>query len=343
MVNKTWFKWAEIGISSVVAIVVALISYATKSTSIVYDALIGFIIPYVIILPFQIQGKSAEKTHDLDDALQKLEKTSKETHNLYYTEVLELTKSINESCESLLYKCSYKPNMDLYKAVCSQLMSYFSGVEGQDFFYATAECSRNSINWFFDKYNLAGEFLPLLNEKCITGRITDFKRLFIYNDEDLKNPVLYFLSELHKKFKNSNNSNYCSFDYKFINVNVFKNITREKQVSDEMGIWGSHCVFIQKNDMSPKGYCFNAEQITNYKNIFDDLWSNNNCKYFEELEISIAQLDALDDFEKEILKILKNGNNSHTIINNIKDSDLSLLNIKDIQNWVQGAYPRSTI
>lgn len=343
MVNKTWFKWVEIVISLVVAIGVGLISNKIGTENVFYDALIGFLIPYIVILPFQIQGKSVEKTHKLEDALQKLENTSKDTYDLYFTEVKELTKSINDSCESMLYKCSYKPNMELYKSVCSQLMSYFSGVKGQDYFYATAECSRNSINWFFDKYNLAGEFLPLLNEKCQTEKITEFRRLFIYNDEDLKNPVLYFLAQLHNNIKN--NTNYCDFDFKFISANAFKNITRDKQVSDEMGVWGSHCVFIQKNDMSPKGYCFNIDTIKNYKDIFDDLWNNINSKHFDSLDIQFDHLDALDDFEKEILNILKNiksSKHNNTIIDNTKDSDLSLLNIKDIQNWVQATYPRST-
>ncbi len=349
MINKSWFKWAEIGISMFVAIIVGFISNKIGNKNFLYDALIGFLIPYIILLPFQIQGKSVEKTHKLDDALQKLETINKDTYDLYFTEVNELSKSINDSCESLLYKCSYTPNMELYKSVCSHLMSYFSGVTSQDYFYATAECSRNSINWFFDKYNLAGEFLPLLNEKCQAGRITDFRRLFIFNEEDLKNPVLYFLVGLHNNIKNNHNIPYCDFDFKFISVSAFKNITRDIQISDEMGVWGSHCVFIQKNDMTPTGYCFNTDQITKHKNVFDDIWGNSHCKHFENIcdiyNLDIDQLAPYDDFESKVLEILKNSKskaNNNTILDDVKDSDLSLLNIKDIQNWVQATYPRST-
>ena len=124
IINTINFKICEIGIGLACALVTGFIS---NSNNFLSDAFIGFLMPLVIILPFQINGKSVEKTHDLESALQKLEKTNEKAYDLYLTEVKELTKSINDGCVSLLYKCSYKPNMDLYKAVCTKLMTYFSG------------------------------------------------------------------------------------------------------------------------------------------------------------------------------------------------------------------------
>lgn len=338
IINTINFKICEIGIGLACALVTGFIS---NSNNFLSDAFIGFLMPLVIILPFQINGKSVEKTHDLESALQKLEKTNEKAYDLYLTEVKELTKSINDGCVSLLYKCSYKPNMDLYKAVCTKLMTYFSGETQCDYFYATAECSRSNINWFFDKSNLAGEFLPILNEKCQTKKITDFKRLFIYNNEDLKNPVLYFLVRLHNNIKNNSQIDYCEIDCKFINITHFNNIVREELISDEMGVWGSHCVFMQNNDTSPKGYCFKTDLISKYKRVFESLWNSPHSKHYEDLNITIDTLDGIDEFEREILDILLNNNDSK--IFGIQNKDLSLLDIGAIQNWVQGSYPRSTV
>lgn len=344
MFNKTIFKILEMVVAVICSIVLAYLSSKNGNSNVISDAFVGFMLPIVFCLPFQISGKSVEKTHKLEDALKRLEETNKATYELYFTEVTELTKSIISSCETLLYKCSYKPNMVLYKAVCAKLMSYFAGESEHDYFYATAECSRNSINWFFDKFNLAGEFLPLLNEKCQSKKITDFRRLFIYEEDDLKNPVFWFLSFLHYNVVKNCSIDYCTFNFKFIRRNSFKNIVAGQYISDEMGVWGSHCVFIQKNDTSPKGYSFNTEQISTYKKIFDDLWNNTNSKSFEEIKQnfnSFDSLDANDDFEKAILNILKE-NNRCDIIQNIKNENLSLLNIKEIQDWVQGLFPLST-
>ena len=341
MVNKTVFKIVEIIIGLICMGICAYIGYRFKCNNLLADAFVGFMLPLVLLLPFHINGKSVEKTHDLENSLNKLKKTNKKVYDLYFTEVNELTSSINESCESLLYKCSYKPNMKLYKAVCSQLISNFSGHSAHDYFYATAECSESCIDWFFDKNNLAGEFLPILNEQCQIKKITDFKRIFIYNDEDLKNPVLYFLAKLHNNTKAKSPKSYCNFDFKFIHATNFKNIVKEENISDEMGVWGTHCVFMQKNDMSPKGYSFNNSLIKQYKEFFDELWNNANSKHFEELNITLDSLVDKKDFEKEILSILKNGENED-ILADIKNKDLSLLNIKEIQNWVQATHPRST-
>lgn len=338
--NTTFFKIAEIFIGLVCAVICTYIGNISEYNNLLADAFVGFMLPIVIFLPFQINGKSVEKTHDLENSLKKLEKTNKKVYDLYFTEVNELTISINESCESLLYKCSYKPNMDLYKSVCTKLMSNFSGKSEHDYFYATAECSKSCIDWFFDKNNLAGVFLPILNEKCQAKKITDFKRLFIYNDEDLKNPVLYFLAKLHNTTKENCKSNYCNFDFKFIKTKNFRNIIKEENISDEMGVWGNHCVFMQKNDMSPKGYSFDANLITRYKSTFDVLWNDTNSKNFEKLNIDLDSLEVKNPFEKEILEILKNDENNN--LSNIKNKDLSLLNIKEIQNWIQSSYPRST-
>lgn len=344
-VNKKWFKFTEGIIGLVVAVITAYIANKLGSNNYLSDALVGFLLPYIILIPFQINGKSIQKTHTLENALQKLESKSPKTYELYNIEVTELIKSIDESCESMLYKCSYKPNMSLYKAVCANLMSMFTGKCEQDYFYATAWCSKGSINWFFDQYNLAGEFLPLLNEKCQAKKITDFRRLFIYNDDDeLKNPVLYLLARLHNNTKDLK-SDYCSFDFKFVKASTFVNLTKEKHISDEMGIWGSHCVFIQKNDMSPKGYCFEEKSISTHKSIFEDLWSNTSSVHFEDLGIAVKDLKANDEFENKVLEILKNIENNtvrNTISVDKSDGKLSLLDISQIQNWVQGEYPIST-
>lgn len=344
-VNKKSFKLAEGIIGLVIAVITAYVANKLGSNNYLSDALVGFLLPYIIFMPFQINGNSNQKTHTLEKALQKLESKSPRTYNLYNIEVNELIKSIDESCESMLYKCSYKPNMSLYKAVCAQLMSMFSGETEQDYFYATAWCSKGSINWFFDQYNLAGEFLPLLNEKCQAKKITDFRRLFIYNDKDeLKNPVLYLLARLHNNTKDLK-SDYCPFDFKFVDASTFVNLTKKNHISDEMGVWGSHCVFIQKNDRSPKGYCFEKNSISTHKSIFELLWSNTSSVHFEELGITVKDLKANDEFEKEVLQILNNIENNkvtHIISTAKSDDKLSLLDIIQIQSWVQGKYPIST-
>ncbi len=339
--NKKGFKWFEIIISLVVSVVTALFGNHFGSTNFLADAFVGFMLPYVVFTPFQIKGKSVEITHELEDALLKLKETNKETYELYLTETKEITRSINESCSSLIYKCSYKPNMDLYKSVCSRLMSYFSGNAENDYFYATAECSKNSINWFFDEYNLAGEFLPLLNTKCQSKEITQFRRIFIYNKYDLDNPVLYFLAHLHNKIQIDHKDNYCDFDFKFISSTAYKNINRESHISDEMGVWGTHCVFIQKNDATPNGYCFDKDQIMLHKKAFDKLWRNKNCKHFKDLSIDIHNLVAHTNFENEILEIIHhimNEDNTRSLTNKL-DKELSLLDIGEIQSAITASYP----
>lgn len=341
--NKTLFKWVQIIIGIIFAIIVAVIGKLYESNNFLSDVFIGFIFPYIVLIPFQISGKSVEKTHDLEESLQKLYNTNKNTYELYFAEVEELTVNINKCCDTLIYKCSYKPNMELYKSVCGRLMAYFNGDTEHDYFFATANCSRDDINWFFDKYNLAGEFLPLINEKCQAKKITEFKRLFIYKEEDFKNPVFLFLIRLHQNLKNNSNISYCKFDFKFINANAFKNIILEDHISYEMGIWGSHCVFV--NDTNLNGYSFDTNQIAKYKRVFDDLWDNPNSKTYQGLTtIKLDKLTCNDDFEKTIYNILINiENNSDTSsITDVKDKDLSILDIAAIQNWVQGIYPRST-
>ena len=324
--NSEKFKWAETAIGLFIGLITAFVGNYFGSTNFLSDAFVGFMLPYIVFFPFQIKNRVSDKTSELDVALKKL-------------------KTINDCCETLLYECSYKPNMTLYKDVCSKLMSYFSGDSQNDYFYATAKCSRNSINWFFDKFNLAGEFLPLLNERCSQKKITDFKRLFIYEDEDLKNPVFMFLGILHNNTKKQINNGYCPFDFKFIEAQKFRNIIRGYHVSDEMGVWGTHCVFIQTNDILPKGYSFKKRDIKRHKEIFDTLWNNPSVKNFNNLNIDISKFECVDDFEREILKILNNIlNNNIQCTTNIgkKDTDLSLLDIKEIQDWVQSSYPRST-
>ena len=73
IINTINFKICEIGIGLACALVTGFIS---NSNNFLSDAFIGFLMPLVIILPFQINGKSVEKTHDLESALQKLEKTN---------------------------------------------------------------------------------------------------------------------------------------------------------------------------------------------------------------------------------------------------------------------------
>ncbi len=85
IINTINFKICEIGIGLACALVTGFINFRCNSNNFLSDAFIGFLMPLVIILPFQINGKSVEKTHDLESALQKLEKTNEKAYDLYLT------------------------------------------------------------------------------------------------------------------------------------------------------------------------------------------------------------------------------------------------------------------
>ena len=59
IINTINFKICEIGIGLACALVTGFIS---NSNNFLSDAFIGFLMPLVIILPFQINGKSVEKS-----------------------------------------------------------------------------------------------------------------------------------------------------------------------------------------------------------------------------------------------------------------------------------------
>lgn len=57
MVNKTSFKIAEIIIGLVCSGICAYIGYRFKCNNLLADTFVGFMLPFVLLLPFQINGK----------------------------------------------------------------------------------------------------------------------------------------------------------------------------------------------------------------------------------------------------------------------------------------------
>lgn len=345
MKKELLFKVIEV----IVGVIIAAIAYFVGSNNI-SEALVWFLFPLIICSIFKKEDFKKEipisdEIENLACQLNNVNQLNTEIYELYCAELNNLLKKVESCYYNKLFEYSYTPDLRLYESVCLQLMNQFKGNKENDFFYATAKCDRETVEWFFDYDQISRIFLPKLNDKLQKGEIVKFYRLFIYKEDDLYDPLLWFLWLLHRESENVLKNNGVDFQYKFIYEEQFYNLTKAEPVTDEMGVWGNHCVFIQKGEQQESGYSFKEENVIMYKSIFERIWSCAKKIEFDKMNTkSILEKNKENKLRKEIagkLDAIKNKSDTAILNDELDLRTASLNNITYIQSWIKSIEPLS--
>lgn len=345
MKKELLFKVIEV----IVSVIIAAIAYFVGSNNL-SEALVWFLFPLIICSIFKKEDFKKEipisdEIENLACQLNNVNQLNTEIYELYCAELNNLLKKVESCFHNKLFEYSYTPDLRLYESVCLQLMNQFKGNKENDFFYATAKCDRETVEWFFDYDQISRIFLPKLNDKLQKGEIVKFYRLFIYKEDDLYDPLLWLLWLLHKESENALKNNGVDFQYKFINEEQFYNLTKAEPVTDEMGVWGNHCVFIQKGEQQESGYSFKEENVILYKSIFERIWSCAKKIKFDKMNTdSILEKNKENKLRKEIagkLVAIKNKSDTAVLNDELDLRTASLNNITYIQSWIKSIEPLS--
>lgn len=330
-----------------VSLVFGILAYFIGSRDLT-DALVWFLLPIIVCMLFVNNSKESYVSKDIKDLakhLHEIKTINPEIFGLYNAEIKNIDKKIKNSINSKLFIYSYTPDLMLYKIVCDQLMEQFNGIEERDFFYATAKCDRETVEWFFDFDQISRIFLPQLYDKLEKKQITKFYRLFIYNDIDLNDPLLWLLWFLHKKTSTDLKRLGINFQFKIIREDKFLNLTNSKTITDEMGVWGEHCVFLQKSNPQESGYSFDEEIKKLSKSNFETIWNLAEDIDFNSLDVkNIQEVNKDNKLRKEIAEKLISiveKKDSAVINSKIDLRESSLKDIEYIQSWIKTIEPLS--
>ncbi len=345
--KKSYAKYIEFSVS----LVIGLLAYILGSQSLT-DALVWFLFPIIVCLLLKKDSEEPYITKQIKDLavlLDKIEMINPEIYELYNAELGNIYEKISTCMNNKLFIYSYTPDLKLYKLVCAQLMKQFSGTVDKDFFYATAKCDRETIEWFFDYDQISRIFLPQVYEKLEKKQILKFYRLFIYNDNDndndINDPLLWLLWFLHRKSAENLQIIGIDFQFKIIQEVKFRSLTNNSAITDEMGVWGQHCVFIQKGSQQESGYSFDEEMKKQYRTTFETIWSLAIDIDFNALDAeSIREKNKDDKLRKEIadkLISIVEGSDGAILNNGIDLRKSSLKDIKHIQSWIKTIEPLS--
>lgn len=341
--KRSYIKYIEFFIS----LVFGVLAYFCGSQNLT-EALVWFLFPIIVCMLLKKDSEEpyiSKEIKDLALQLDNIRLINPEIYELYNAELGNIHEKIGNCLNSKLFIYSYTPDLKLYKIVCSQLMKQFGGIDGRDFFYATAKCDRETVEWFFDFDQISRIFLPQLYGKLEKKQIPKFYRLFIYNDDDMNDPLLWLLWLLHRKSAEELKVIGIDFQFKIIPEENFRSLTNNSAITNEMGVWGQHCVFIQKGSQKESGYSFDEETKKQYTTIFETIWSLAFDIDFEILDAeSIREKHKDNKLRKEIadklISIEKDSENA--ILNNGIDlRKSSLKDIKHIQSWIKTIEPLS--
>ena len=341
--NRSYTKYIEFFIS----LIFGTIAYFCGSQNLT-EALVWFLFPIIVCMLLKKDSNESYISKEIKDLALQLDHIrliNPEIYELYNAELGNIHEKIGDCINSKLFVYSYTPDLKLYKIVCSQLMKQFSGIDDRDFFYATAKCDRETVEWFFDYDQISRIFLPQLYEKLEKKQILKFYRLFIYNDDDMNDPLLWLLWLLHRRSAEELKVIGIDFQFKIIPEENFRSLTNNSAITNEMGVWGQHCVFIQKGSQQESGYSFDEETKKQYRTIFETIWSlafDIDYKILDTEKISEKHKD--NKLRREIADKLKSieKDSENAILNNGIDlRKSSLKDIKHIQSWIKTIEPLS--
>lgn len=341
--KQSYIKYIELFVS----LGIGVLAYFRGSQNLT-EALVWFLFPIIVCMLLKKDSEEpyiSKEIKDLALQLDNIKKINPEIYELYSAELGNIHEKIGNCMNSKLFIYSYTPDLKLYKIVCSQLMKQFNGIDERDFFYATAKCDRETVEWFFDYDQISRIFLPQLYEKLEKKQILKFYRLFIYSDDDMNDPLLWLLWILHRKSVEELKIIGVDFRFKIIHEKNFRRLTNNSAITDEMGVWGQHCVFIQKSSQQESGYSFDEETKKQYKAIFETIWSlalDINLKILDTESIREKHKD--NKLRKEIADKLISieSDSENAILNNGIDlRKSSLKDIKHIQSWIKTIEPLS--
>lgn len=340
---KRYIKYIEFFVS----LIIGILAYYLGSKDLT-DALVWFLFPIIVCMLLKKDLEEPYVSKDIKDLamhLDNIKSINPEIYELYNAEINNIHKKINNSINSKLFTYSYTPDLKLYKIVCAQLMKQFSGIEERDFFYATAKCDRETVEWFFDFDQISRIFLPQLYDKLEKKQIIKFYRLFIYNDIDLNDPLLWLLWFLHKKSSADLKAIDIDFQFKIIKEENFRNLTNNNTIAEEMGVWGQHCVFLQKSKPQESGYSFDEETKNQSKTTFETIWNFAKDINFNDLDLNnIQEMNKDNKLRKEIAeKLISIVEKKDSAILNSKIDlrESSLKDIEYIQSWIKTIEPLS--
>lgn len=169
--------------------------------------------------------------------------------------------------------------------------------------------------------------------------------MFIYNDIDLNDPLLWLLWFLHKKSSTDLKAIGVNLQFKIIREENFRNLTNSHTITDEMGVWGQHCVFLQKSHPQESGYSFDEEIKNQSKLNFEAIWNLAEDVDFDTLDVNnIQEINKDNKLRKEIAEKLISivEKKDSAVLNGTIDlREASLKDIEYIQSWIKTIEPLS--
>lgn len=209
----------------------------------------------------------------------------------FYTDTLKtLSEKVNKSFDTGKFELDYDMNKDDYAQLSKSIFQVFNK-QTNDYFYTISKCDENSINWFFNINKMSNTYLKIAYSYLQNGKISQIKRLFVYETiDELNYDLINLLLQLH------NNS---GFNIRFISYNNFLAQFKKEHLYTDFGIYGQHFIFENNNYSSDEntfcGFNVDRSRILEYTECFNTVWD---IAYRVEFDRQFTKAEIADNVIK---------------------------------------------